>query len=291
MLSYTVHSGSTLALFRSSFFQNDRPHLIKILGGGRGCEIKVEEPIAGIWITLRGRLQIVGREATTNILAGNLCVIDLDQRSHAIGRSNALWIAVLGSQSAWRDAMDKIVDIPLPEPTLLPAVHRMDRAFRRSAIQLARCDTGETLHRHCDLLVETVVNLQLNFSDAIARCPGRTFAQRRLVFARLQRVRNFMAQNCHLDLNNAQLATMANYSRYHFVRAFNDVFAETPHAYLIKQRLQRATRLLRTSQLGIAEVATASGFENRCAFARLFRQRFGITARFLRSQSACGIVP
>jgi AraC family transcriptional regulator len=71
---------------------------------------------------------------------------------------------------------------------------------------------------------------------------------------------------------------MANYSPSHFIRAFGYVYEETPHAFLIRQRLERARRLLRVSPLAINEIALESGFENASAFSRLFRQRFGITA-------------
>ena len=117
---------------------------------------------------------------------------------------------------------------------------------------------------------------------AIARCPGRTFAQRRQVFLRLQRVRNYLAANCHLDIDNESLARMASYSPWHFIRAFRAAYQETPHAYLVRQRLERARRLLCASPLAIAEIALASGFENRCAFSRLFRERFGVTAGAVR---------
>ena len=82
--------------------------------------------------------------------------------------------------------------------------------------------------------------------------------------------------------------TMANYSPWHFIRAFRAAYEETPHAYLVRQRLERARRLLRASPLAIAEIALESGFENRSAFSRLFRQRFGTTAGALRRQAAGG---
>ena len=115
-----------------------------------------------------------------------------------------------------------------------------------------------------------------------------TYAQPRQVFMRLQRVRNYLAANCHLDIDNDSLARMANYSPWHFIRAFRAAYEETPHAFLVRQRLERARRLLRASPLAIAEIALESGFENRSAFSRLFRQRFGTTAGALRRQAAGG---
>jgi AraC family transcriptional regulator len=101
-------------------------------------------------------------------------------------------------------------------------------------------------------------------------------------------VRNYLAANCHLDVDNEALARMASYSPWHFIRAFRAAYEETPHAYLVRQRLERAHRMLRASPLAIAEIALASGFENRCAFSRLFRQRYGVTAGTVRRQGSGG---
>ena len=133
-------------------------------------------------------------------------------------------------------------------------------------------------------VISAVLDLQSGFDDLIDRCPGRTLAQRHQVFLRLQRVRNHMAASCHLDLGVPELARMASYSTWHFIRAFHDVYGETPYAYLVRQRLDRARRLVRASPLAISEIAQAIGFENRSAFSRLFKQHFGMSAAELRRQ-------
>jgi AraC family transcriptional regulator len=162
---------------------------------------------------------------------------------------------------------------------LFPARHAADRDLKRRALALARAiTTGEGVEIATENLVERIISIQVGFADAIGRCPGRTYAQRRQVFVRLQRVRNYLAANCHLEIDNDELARMANYSPSHFIRAFGAAYEETPHAFLIRQRLERARRLLRVSPLAINEIALESGFENASAFSRLFRQRFGITA-------------
>jgi AraC family transcriptional regulator len=172
--------------------------------------------------------------------------------------------------------------MPLTEPLLLPTWHAADHVLRRRVIALVRAVAAGAAQPALQAVLESLLELQNEHAPSIERCPGRTHAQRRQVFLRLQRVRNYLAANCHLDIDNERLARMASYSPWHFIRAFRAAYQETPHAYLVDQRLQRARRLLRTSPLAVAEVALASGFENRCAFSRLFRQRFGMTAGALR---------
>ena len=86
---------------------------------------------------------------------------------------------------------------------------------------------------------------------------------------------------------------MASYSQWHFIRLFRDAYQETPHAFLLNQRLMRARRLLDSSPLAITEIARASGFENRSVFSRLFHKHFGVTALSIRQTgvgaSTCGI--
>jgi len=166
-----------------------------------------------------------------------------------------------------------------------------DKAPKEKAADIPKAEAPakDKTEAPAEALLDRIVALQGQFADAIARCPGRTYAQRRQVFLRLQRVRNYLAANCHLDVDNEALARMASYSPWHFIRAFRAAYEETPHAYLVRQRLERAHRMLRASPLAIAEIALASGFENRCAFSRLFRQRFGVTAGTVRRQGTGGV--
>jgi AraC family transcriptional regulator len=258
--------------------------LQKIVGGGRGCALRVEGPVAGIWIPLRGRLQLLTADGECVLQPGELRVTEPEARVQAIGRGNAVWVALLGGTPQWKAMLRGASSAPSVDPVLLPARHAATCDTRRRAVALARAMANGSLDAAASAVVDDVVQLQSGFAEAISRCPGRTLAQRRHVFLRLQRVRNYLAANCHLELNNHVLARMANYSPWHFIRAFRAAYSETPHALLVNLRLQRARELLKTSPLAIAKVALASGFENRCAFSRLFHQRFGVTAGTMRRQ-------
>lgn len=258
-----------------------------VLGGGRGCQLRVDAAVSAIWIPLRGRLQI-GSDGNA-LRAGDVRVTEAETRLHAIGRGNALWVVLLGRPAVWRQLMQARLGTPRMHAWLYAAVHAADFDLRRRALALARAVANDDrVAVACENVLERILSMQAGFSDAIARCPGRTWAQRRQVFVRLQRVRNYLASNCHLDVDNDTIARMANYSPWHFIRAFRAAYQETPHAYLVRQRLERAHRMLRASPLAIAEIALASGFENRCAFSRLFRQRFGMTAGTVRRMAAPG---
>ena len=284
-ISHHLANGASLDLQARSLTAAGQPALAVVVGSGRGCVLRMEGTVAGIWVPLRARLQF-GSNAEAVLVPGEVRVTEAEPRLQAIGRGNALWIALLGTPSAWRSVLGIPFGMPAPDPVLLPARHAANRDFRRSVIALARSAAQGQAAVAAEAVIDHIVAQQEQFAAAIERCPGRTYAQRRQVFVRLQRVRNYVVANCHLDVDNEALARMANYSSWHFIRAFRAAYAETPHAYLVRQRLERARRLLRASPLAISEIALASGFENRCAFSRLFRQRYGTTAGALRRQAS-----
>jgi AraC family transcriptional regulator len=261
-----------------------------IIGGGRGAMLQADDFPSAIWIPLRGRVLLATADGTCSLAAGQVLCTEPLPRLQAIGPRAAIWLAILVPRALWQQISAFTSAELACGPALLPARHHADTALRRGALHLARLlqDKNETPDSRCaaaSALVAAIAELQSSFDAQIANCPGRTLAQRRSVFLRLQRVRNYMINQCHLDLDIGTLARRASYSPWHFIRAYRAVYGETPHVTLVTQRLERARRLLDRSELAVAEVAFASGFENRCAFSRLFKRRFGVTAASVRAQA------
>ena len=59
------------------------------------------------------------------------------------------------------------------------------------------------------------------------------------------------------------LARAARLSRAHFSREFRRAFGESPHAYLLTRRLERAAALLRTTDRSVADICFAVGLAER----------------------------
>ncbi|TVQ59439.1 MAG: AraC family transcriptional regulator, partial [Rhodobacteraceae bacterium] len=72
------------------------------------------------------------------------------------------------------------------------------------------------------------------------------------------------------------LATAAGLSRFHFLRVFSKATGQTPHAFLVNQRVNRAQVLLRAGERP-AEVAVACGFADQPHLTRIFRRIVGVT--------------
>jgi AraC-like DNA-binding protein len=73
------------------------------------------------------------------------------------------------------------------------------------------------------------------------------------------------------------MAQAAGLSRAHFSREFRRAFGESPHAYLLTRRLERAAALLRTTDRSVAEICLAVGLRGLGSFTTSFKRTYGMT--------------
>jgi AraC-like DNA-binding protein len=79
------------------------------------------------------------------------------------------------------------------------------------------------------------------------------------------------------------LAGAAGLSRAHFSRQFRRAFGESPHAYLLTRRLERAAALLRTSDHSVAEVCFSVGLQSVGSFTTSFTRTYGVSPTAYRA--------
>jgi AraC-like DNA-binding protein len=91
------------------------------------------------------------------------------------------------------------------------------------------------------------------------------------------------------------MAAAAGLSRAHFSREFKRAFGESPRAYLLTRRLERAAALLRTTDRSVAEVCLSVGLNGIGSFTSSFKRNFGLTPTEYRAAhppaSAHAVVP
>lgn len=102
---------------------------------------------------------------------------------------------------------------------------------------------------------------------------------------RLTRVIEHMSARLHEDLSVADLAREAGISVHHFGRVFRRETGRTPAAYLLALRMDLARRLLRTSDLPVADIATACGYGRSAAFAAAFARHCAMAPTIYRRRS------
>jgi AraC-like DNA-binding protein len=80
-----------------------------------------------------------------------------------------------------------------------------------------------------------------------------------------------------------QLAAAAGLSRAHFSREFRRMFGESPHAYLLTRRLERAAALLRNTDASVAEICFAVGLQSVGSFTTSFTRTYGCSPTAYRA--------
>jgi AraC-like DNA-binding protein len=81
-----------------------------------------------------------------------------------------------------------------------------------------------------------------------------------------------------------RLARVSGVSEAHFARSFKDAFGVPPHRYLLTRRIERATALLRDTDLSITEIAFQAGWSSLGTFGRTFRDVTGKSPGDLRAR-------
>jgi AraC-like DNA-binding protein len=84
-----------------------------------------------------------------------------------------------------------------------------------------------------------------------------------------------------LDVDD--LARAAGLSRAHFSREFRRVFGESPHAYLLTRRLERAAAMLRTTDHSVAEICFSVGLQSVGSFTTSFTRTYGLSPTAYRA--------
>jgi transcriptional regulator GlxA family with amidase domain len=107
-------------------------------------------------------------------------------------------------------------------------------------------------------------------------------AQDPALLRRLLRARDRIDAASHEEWPVARLAGVSGVSAAHFARSFHRAFGAPPHRYLLTRRIEKATALLRDSELSITEIAFQTGWSSLGTFGRTFRDITGETPSALR---------
>lgn len=92
----------------------------------------------------------------------------------------------------------------------------------------------------------------------------------------------FIAERYAEPISLADIAGAADVSESECLRCFRESLQTTPYRYLLDYRLERAAELLENGNETVAGIAAATGFNQPSHFAKLFRERTGLSPRAYR---------
>jgi AraC-like DNA-binding protein len=102
--------------------------------------------------------------------------------------------------------------------------------------------------------------------------------------AHLRRARDLMDREYARPLDVPALARAALMSTAHFARQFRATYGETPYAYLMTRRIERAKALLRRGDLSVTEVCLEVGCTSLGSFSARFTELVGETPTAYRAR-------
>src|ERR1700726_1694803 len=95
--------------------------------------------------------------------------------------------------------------------------------------------------------------------------------------ARLRRIRELVHAKMEDDLSLDEMAESVGLSTAHFARMFRKSTGETPHQFVLRQRIERAKAMLRAPNARVLDVAVACVFKTQQHFAQAFRDLWGVS--------------
>ena len=126
-------------------------------------------------------------------------------------------------------------------------------------------------------LVELIVYLSRQYAHMDTGTRGQSLQRVSEVIAEMER-------NYQKQLKLAELASIARMSEGNFMRLFKEATGQSPIEYLIHLRIQKAMKLLRSTNMQITQIAYHIGFNDSNYFTRIFKKNSGQSPRQYRQK-------
>lgn len=251
------------------------------LGAARLGSLQTSGNAFTVWMQLRGSGWVEAKEGKFRLRQREWIAFEKESRPLIQAGRDGLCIGVSFDADALRSLG------ALADSGLYAGRGHMTLPETRMALRLWR-EAVATSHLPYQLrpLLLHFASLQRELAVGVQRCPGRSRSRKRQVFGRMQRARLFLEGNSHRVVRIGELAELTNFSSWYLSKTFHSLYEETPQSLSARLRLERAAALLRDTDMMISEVASSSGFDNCCSFARAFRAHFGTSATRYRKVAA-----
>jgi AraC family transcriptional regulator len=108
----------------------------------------------------------------------------------------------------------------------------------------------------------------------------------RFTSSQLNHVKAFIQAHLSESLSLADLAQQVGFSAYHFARLFRQASGQSPHQYVMTQRIARAQHLLKTTDMPLMHIALESGFATHSHLTQVFKRHLGLTPKAYRQRES-----
>ena len=134
------------------------------------------------------------------------------------------------------------------------------------------------LYLFLDLLIQSSAN-------------HRELAQGRLKDFYIREAITFIEQNYPHPITVEDIAAFCNLNRSYLGKIFRESMNQTLQQFLIYYRMNRATELLKFTEMSVNEVGRLVGYPNQLHFSRAFKNVFGISPNHWRKENKLVQIP
>ena len=92
-----------------------------------------------------------------------------------------------------------------------------------------------------------------------------------------RRVLDYIEEHLGTPIRVSDLSALLHRTEAHFSRMFKRTFGISPHAYVLRRRIELASRLMIESTTPLSEIALKCGFTDQAHLSKRFRQQTGTT--------------
>ena len=212
----------------------------------------------------------------------------------ALGATYVVHLAASGAEAcALLDAHPMagiILDVRLGEEHGLDLIPRFRALTAVPILVLTGHSTEDLAIQAVDAQVAKYLKKPLALPDLLAAL-RRLVPQTDPTADLAERARRYLDAHLATPLRIADLAHQFGASEKCLRRCFQCACGKTPHRYLAELRMQRAAVLLRTTALGVEQIAEAVGYPNGEWFTKHFKRLHGITPSAFRASQGIPAAP
>lgn len=226
---------------------------------------------------MRWRAQLGGRLVTDPVLPGTCCIgLPDDSGTVQYGDAHADFVHLHLDMKRMRELLlpDGIdfdaIEFIDPRNAADPEIDRI----ARQVVQIM--PEGPTTRLRLDAAALALTAAMIERWSNLSPRPRHTGIAARSDW-RIRRVIEAIEATIEADWGLDELATITGLSPAHCVRLFRQTTGQSPHAWLMTRRIQRACTMLGEPRRSITEIAHALGFASSQHFATSFQRHMGTT--------------
>ncbi|MFF8359944.1 helix-turn-helix domain-containing protein [Streptomyces chartreusis] len=182
------------------------------------------------------------------------------------------WLEKLADEGGFRGTLEIAPDYHRNDPFLAMMVERLVLEYEQKG-------PADTLYAQSLVQAVAAHVIKATASRGAGLAPAPSGLPPRLLAQVTDYIHTHLAERVALD----DLARVAGVSPSHFTRVFRASTGQSPHQYVLGQRLEQARRALLTTDTAIADIAGTCGFADQSHLTRTMRRHLGLTPSALRT--------